>query len=203
MSGYKQIKLQILLNKYGEDEVKHLLSDFYCPLNLDVEEFIQDKAIVFDKQGISKTHLVFAQYKKEFLLSGYFTLAPKVFLMGKDAKISKTTRKRIKKFGTYISDIKKYCVSAPLIGQLGKNYKYKDKGLITGKILLDMACKEVAAAQASLGGNLVYLECEDTPRLVEFYQLNGFYNFGKRSLDGDEVGKSSSKYLIQMLKYLK
>ena len=53
-----------------------------------------------------------------------------------------------------------------------------------------------------MGGKLVYLECEDVPSLIRFYEKNGFYNFGYRLLNGDEQEKIKGKYLIQMLKYL-
>lgn len=57
--------------------------------------------------------------------------------------------------------------------------------------------------QVIVGGKMVYLECEDKPRLIEFYSRNGFVNFGKRYLDKDETDTQSGEYLIQMLKYMK
>ena len=57
-------------------------------------------------------------------------------------------------------------------------------------------------AQRIIGGKFVYLECEDIPKLIDFYTGNGFCDFGSRELDGDEKGKFSGKYLIQMLRYL-
>ena len=57
-------------------------------------------------------------------------------------------------------------------------------------------------AQQILGGKIVYLECEDVPALRRFYEDNGFSDFGKRMLEGDERDKMQGQYLIQMLKYL-
>ena len=57
--------------------------------------------------------------------------------------------------------------------------------------------------QEIVGGKIVYLECEDKPRLIDFYSENGFVNFGKRMLDRDETDTLSGEYLIQMLKYMK
>ena len=45
------------------------------------------------------------------------------------------------------------------------------------------------------------MECEDTPKLREFYEANGFFSFWKRPLDADETGMKGN-YLVQMLKYL-
>ncbi|HBF3466448.1 TPA: N-acetyltransferase, partial [Clostridioides difficile] len=57
--------------------------------------------------------------------------------------------------------------------------------------------------QLDMGGKIVYLECEDKPKLIEFYKDNGFVDFGKRSLDKDETDSLDGDYLVQMLKYLK
>lgn len=75
--------------------------------------------------------------------------------------------------------------------------------MITGDELLKLACDKVQEIQKNIGGKIVYLECEDTVKLVGFYQDNGFYNFGKRTLEHDETDVMSGQYLIQMLKYLK
>jgi hypothetical protein len=108
--------------------------------------------------------------------------------------------KRISKFGQYDDELKQYMISSPLIAQLGKNDEYK--GLISGDVLLSYACDTVKQAQALLGGKIVYLECEDKVRLLEFYRNNGFVDFGKRELEVDEKDDMEGKYLIQLLKYL-
>ncbi len=79
MIGYLQIRLKDMLNVYGEERIKKLLSDFYCPMNVDVQEFIACKAVEFDKQCLSVTHLIFTSYKEKPVLVGYFSLANKVF----------------------------------------------------------------------------------------------------------------------------
>ena len=60
---------------------------------------------------------------------------------------------------------------------------------------------DVKMIQQIAGGKVVYLECEDKQRLIDFYSRNGFVTFGNRSLDRDETNLSG-KYLVQMLKYL-
>jgi hypothetical protein len=64
-----------------------------------------------------------------------------------------------------------------------------------------MACEQVKKVQLVLGGRYVYLECEDKPALLEFYERNGFCQFEKRKLDSDETGLTG-EYLVQMLKYI-
>lgn len=186
----------------GEDKLKIILQDFECELNKDVEYFIKEKAIEFLKSGISKTFLVTASYKGKQVVVGYFSLTNKATKV-KKASLNSNWRKRIARFeNKYESDDKNYVVSLPLIGQLGKNYKNDYNELITGDVLLKMACDKVKEAQKILGGKLVYLECEDKPQLVDFYQSNGFVCFGKRNLERDEREKNNGEYLLQMLCFL-
>lgn len=201
MAGYKQFSLKEMVKELGEECVKAVLSSFSCPHNADVENFIKYKAIMFSKQNIAQTHLIFAEYKKKLELVGYFTLAPKTFFV-KKGNLTSSLRKRVSKFGTYDDNIKGYTIPAPLIAQLGKNFTNGFNNLITGDELLKMACDKIKAIQNDVGGKITYLECEDKPKLIEFYETNGFVNFGKRSLDKDEKDDLSGNYLIQLLKYL-
>ena len=199
MQGYAVVNLKHMLDEMGEDETKRFLSDFSCPLNADVEDFLKFKAIEFSRQGLAQTHLVMASYRDKPVLVGYFALANK-YISVNAGKISKTTKKRINKFSIWQPEIKKY--SAPLIGQLGKNSTNGYNKLISGDELLDIACNKVKNIQMDLGGRFVYLECEDKPKLIDFYAENGFCEFDRRPLDRDETDLSGD-YLVQMLKYLK
>lgn len=202
MKGYVQIPLKDMIEQMGEDRVKNILSDFSCPQNKDVEEFLRIKAIEFAKQNVAPTHLVFASYKDKPELVGYFTLTMKTISITASC-LSNNYRKRIQKFGTYNADLKAYLIPSPLIAQLGKNFFNDLNKLITGDELLKLACDKTLTIQQDIGGKIVYLECEDKPNLLDFYESNGFVNFGKRHLDKDEVDKLEGKYLIQMLKYMK
>lgn len=208
MAEYKVVNLSALIDEIGEGAVKRILSNFSCPLNPDVEDFLRSKAIDFAKQGWAQTHLVFflseAEKKDEKILVAYFALANKYVRIPIDllGKAGSKLRSRIKRFATYDSDHREYFFSAPLIAQLGKNYTDGNNELIEGNALLAEACHKIGKIQFELGGRFTYLECEDKPVLTEFYKRNGFYDFGKRYLDKDEVDKLSGSYLIQMLKYI-
>jgi hypothetical protein len=203
MLKYTVVALHEMLKAFPDDEekVSNVLNAFECANNKDVETFLKNKAVLFDKQGFSKTHLIYTSYKNEMVLLGYYALAHKSFVIKSSSKVSSSLKKRIAKFGQYDKDLKQYVVSAPLIGQLGKNDRYKD--LISGDVLLYCACKTVKSVQALVGGKFVYLECEDKPRLVDFYKSNGFVEFGMRELEADERDDLTQTYLVQLLKYLK
>lgn len=201
MTGYRVVNLGAMIEELGEDAVKGILSNFSCPLNLDVEFFLSKKALEFAKQGWAQTHLVFASYKARWVLVGYFALANKTICVpGKN--LSNTLKKRIAKFATYDSNLRSYILSAPLIAQLGKNYTNGYNKLITGDELLSEACDKISRIQFDLGGRFAYLECEDKIKLTDFYSRNGFCNFDTRKLDKDETDKLSGEYLVQMLKYI-
>ena len=202
MTGYKIVNLDTLLEEEGEEFVLDYLSSFSCPLNPDIEKFIKKTAVTFAKQGIAKTHLVMASYQEEWVLVGYYTLANKyISIKDKTKGLSKTMKKRIAKFAVHDSLTKAYHITAPLIAQIGKNFTNGYNKLISGDELLKLACDKIHGIQSDLGGKIVYLECEDKPCLIEFYDRNGFCEFDTLALDTDEID-FCGKYLVQMLKYL-
>ena len=77
MAEFVQIKLDDMLNQLGENEVKSILSSFVCNENFDVQDFIQNKAIEFSRQGLAKTTLVYwkSDDNKEKYLVGYYAIA--------------------------------------------------------------------------------------------------------------------------------
>lgn len=207
MSGYSLISLIDMIEALGEDRCMEILSHFSCPLNPDVQRFLSSRsyAVEFAKQGISQTTLVFASYKKEQVLCGYFTIANKYIIVNPKS-ISNTLRRRIQKFSMPKAGDGNMVITAPLIAQLGKNFSNGYNALITGDELLKLALEKVQEAQRILGGKFVYLECEDLPCLVDFYSENGFVRFGKRMLDRDETADYADytkQYLVQLLKYIK
>lgn len=201
MIGYSLIALNDMISELGESAVKNILSSFSSPLNPDVEYFIRHKAIEFAKRAIAPTTLVYTSYKDTPVICGYFTITIKSFVVRKK-EVGSNTFKRLKKFGTYNEQFKCCSIPAPLIAQLSKNFTNEYNTLISGKELLDLALSEVKRLQAIGGGKVVYIECEDKPRLKEFYHNNGFREFGKRNLERDERDKLEGQYLIQMLKYI-
>ena len=187
--------------KVDRKYISEILRGFSCSQNEDINEFLHHKSIEFDIQSIARTYLVMVPYKGKQVIVGYFALAIKAFLVKYDSRISQTLKRRVTKFGQYEQDLKQWVISAPLIGQLAKNDKYLD--LIDGAVLLELACREVAKVHMIAGGKIVYLECENKPKLINFYENNGFVNFGSRKLEDDEKTKLCGTELIQMLKYLK
>lgn len=199
---YVQINLSDMVTQIGENETKCILSNFSCPRNKDVENFLKDKAIEFSKRNFSKTHLVFwvTDNGTERELVGYYTIASKWISVDRNSVTSKEARK-LREHGIFEEKTNKYIVSAPLIGQLGKNFTDGNDTLISGSELLNLAIEKVRMVQREVGGRFVYLECEDNKKLLDFYQNNNFKVFGKRKLDGDETDLNG-EYLVQLFAML-
>lgn len=200
MTGFWQGSLKDMIDVRGEAVMKEELSRFSCPLNEDIEYFIKTKAIEFDKYGFAATHLVYHSFQDTPVLVGFFSLTTKSVTI-KGSSLNHHWRSRLKRFAHYDAELKRYDISLPLIGQLGKNYANGYNHLITGDQLLSFACGKIREVQQIVGGRMVYLECEDKPELLSFYERNGFYAFGHRNLDHDEIGHDELKYLVQLIKY--
>lgn len=199
--GYKVINLKDIYNNLGEDKTREILKTYKCEINCDVEYFFKEKAIEFSKQDISRTFVVMSSYKGKDVIVGYFAIANKSTTVKKFI-LSNTKRKKLLKYAEYDNETKGYNIALPLIGQLGKNYDNGYNKLITGDILLKLACNKIKETQNILGGRYVFLECEDNEKLREFYESNGFECFGKRNLEKEERDKNSGEYLLQMLRDL-
>lgn len=200
--GYNIISLESICDSIGKENTKKVVSNFECKLNKDVEYFLKETAIEFVKQDIAKTFIITSSYKQEQVIVGYFAISIKSIRIKKKL-LSCKLRKRISRFADKDSiEEDYYTVTLPLIGQIGKNFKNGYNELIDGDVLLQFACDKIKEVQEIIGGRFVFLECEDIPKLKEFYESNGFVYFDKRNLDRDERKHNQGEYLLQMLRDL-
>lgn len=189
---YHVINLAELFDALHEQKASEIISSYSCPENSKVEKFLKQTARNFDLQSISKTHLVFMKDKSKSFV-GYFTLAMKVpTIYGSGLSCRK--KRLFKRFGTYNRDLDLFTVAVPLIAQLGKNYTNGNNLLIQGDTLLQLALDMISDIQFSIGGKVVYIECEGSEKLTRFYSRNGFEPFGIR--------EDKQENLIQMMKVL-
>jgi hypothetical protein len=174
--------------------IHDILSTFLCPYNKDIENFLKARALDFSARGIAQTHLVIGDVNGEAALLGYFTLTNKILMLSSD-DLSKSMLRKVQLFGVHDEETGIYSIPTPLIAQLGKNYAGNRNQFFNGSILLETACGKVASIQDELGGRLVYIECDNTPKLIDFYLENKF-----RRIDGG-IPKHSDA-LIKMIRYL-
>lgn len=199
MINYSQTNILDMLQYIGEDSCQTILSSFMCPLNSDVEDFIHTKAIQFAKQRVAVSYLVFAEQNEQQYLVGYYTLANK-FVSVNSSALSKTLQKKIAKFSQYDPSLERFMVSMPLIAQLGKNFNPELPFSMAGPDLLELASERVMEIEHLIGGKTVYIECNDQPKLFDFYSSAGFFPFDERIRDTENLDEHD-RVLVQMLKY--
>ena len=191
-----QIKIVNILDEietFGEEVLKSILLKFVSEKNAEIEEFIRDKAIDFAKQKLSITYLVIDT--DSGLILGYFTLTHKSVILNSDG-LSRTFQKKLAKYSRLDRDTGNYVVSAFLLAQLGKNYAVKADERISGKQLMKLVNDVLLDVQRRIGGGVMYLDCEDNPKLKNFYSQENFKEFADRFSSEDE-----RKY-IQFMRFL-
>lgn len=171
------VDLKSLIEEMGEHWTKPKISSFDCSsINMDVLLFLHEKAFEFSKRGFASTHLVFLS-DAERTLVGYFAMAVKSFvILGNLKGLTGRMKKHIPNYSQFHPEANCYVMPVPLIGQLGKNYAVENKKSIQGCELLTLACNKVKETQRVFSGRFVYVECEDKPRLVSFYQKTDSFN---------------------------
>lgn len=181
----------------GEDELRQILSDFFCDKNPDVERFLKEQSIEFTKKNQSVTYLVFCN--DDALLVGYFTLTIKPITVNAD-NFSNTMKRKIARVSELDEENGTYTLSAYLIAQLGKNYKDGVNEKITGEQLLQAAVDTIKELQYMAGGMVIFLEAEENDKLMHFYEdENGFKRFDTKEV---KVNTKDRHTLVQLLKVL-
>ncbi|HEX2950245.1 MAG TPA: hypothetical protein VHV83_11885 [Armatimonadota bacterium] len=170
------VQLQdLLIDTYdGNEEVLQAeLAKFSCVRNPDIEEFLQCKALLFEKAHKSRTYIAVSastldSESSDLEIFGYFALSLKHLELGED--ISKRKQKQL--HGLFLPQGN--VVVGYLLGQLGKNDTYREA--VTGDQLIDAAIGIIQSnAQRTVGGRFVIVECAQHEKLLGFYQRNGFH----------------------------
>lgn len=166
------------------DGTKEVLSSFTCSLDADIELFLHERAIEFEKISKARTYLICDEAKLregEIFIVGYFALSLKVLILPEEMPVR--SRKEYDGFrgkihGNPIREIPCY-----LIGQLARNSE-ADINSITGSELIETTLSVIQPSVDAVGGRWVLIECHNTKGLVDFYRANGFHTILQEP-DGD------------------
>lgn len=173
-----------------------LLSEFSCPLNMDVEHFLKEQAIEFAKKHQAVTYLVLSLEDAELL--GYFSITIKPLVIRAEP-FSNSVKRKIARFSKINEDEQTYNLAAYLIAQLGKNFNPKVKRRISGKELLEAAIRQTQILQYQVGGIVTFVEAENKEKLLSFYEGYGFKQFDIRQAQSKD---QKSHELVQLLRLL-
>lgn len=190
MSNYAAVNILDMVDAVGEDAVTQLLSDFSCPENHEIESFVQYQALDFAKRKMSVTYLVMDNRGN---LAAIYTLTHKALELSEEG-LSATIKKKLSRFAQLDEKTNTYTISAFLIAQFGKNHSCTE---LSGVRLMEKAFETLTNIQRSIGGGVVYLECEENPKLLSFYESddNRFRRFNERYSE-----KDNTKY-IQLFRF--
>jgi len=156
-------------NLYSLKEIKNLniLKTFKCSLAPDIENYLHNKAVEFEKRDVSKTYLLIDM--KNLKTVAYFTLSIAVLTT---EKLSKTQIKKIDGFSKF-----RECLSFYLLGQLGidDNYRklHKNQGL--GTFLIDNVYDICKQSQNLVGGRFILVDAIKDKKVIKFYEKNRFF----------------------------
>ena len=174
---FTSVNILDFLEDVGKETLEELFQSFSCPLNLEIEDFLRTKAVDFAVKKISMTYLVFNEDND---LLGYYTLTHKSLTIPK-VSVSKTLQRKIERFSSQDIEADSYQASAFLLAQLGKNLSIDTGKGIKGIELLKCSLDILKKVQHLIGGGIVFLECEDKPKLIDFYQQNNFRPYNMRT----------------------
>jgi len=185
MKQFETINILDMIGAIGETKLKQRLSEFSCPVNPEIEHFVVDHAIEFAKKKLSVTYFAVNESGK---IVAVFTLAHKAIEIG-NANLSNSKRKKINRYAILDSETGSYTVSAFLIAQFGKNYAVNEGKDISGNELMDLTFEILEKVQQHIGSGIVFLECENKAKLLDFYQSekNGFMPFNERYSVNDKI----------------
>jgi len=126
---FAEVSLSEIIEEFGEENVKKVLSNFICEENNEVESFIRNKAINHEKRGLAKTILILDSDVGNNIVA-FYTISTKSFFIETD--INSSLKKKY--FGT--SQTSGNIIPSILIGQLGKNEAFKNSSF-SGSNLMD------------------------------------------------------------------
>jgi len=148
-------------------KVKKLLKTFKCSKNLDLQDFLHNKALTFEKNLRARTYIYIDNNTKEVV--AYFTVAISTL---HTQSISSQT---IKLLDGYQNDVK--TIPCFLIGQLGKADKFEKKKI--GEYILEDSVDIIDESHRSLGARFILLDAINKDKLISFYQKNLFFPIEK------------------------
>jgi len=154
------------------------LSSFLCTQDPDIESFLKERSVHFEKLSKSRTYLEIDEdalaRDGTVAVLGYFSLAMQTLKFPEE--YSGRRRKELDGFASKRGGKPVQDVPCFLIGQLARCSSI-EKGALSGSELLDDALGYIAMAQEAVGGRIVLVECRDDPKLIRFYEGNRFEEF--------------------------
>jgi len=177
LTKFVVVPLKKLISRLPPERITKILSSFSCKRDVDVENFLKELAVVYEKRHLARTNIIFSDGSYDEPVA-YFSIA----VSSMDASRIECSNALRKKMNIY-DDI----AQSFLIGQIGKRDN-APKGL--GEFAISCATDLILEANDRVGCRVVRLDCRKA--LIKYYEKNGFIS----------VGHNEEKDLYEMIKIL-
>ncbi len=176
--------------------LERFLLSFHCVNDDDIQNFLYNKAIEFEKIDKSRTYLIVDQEQlaksditfDRVIIYGYITIAIKALALPENA--SNRLRKQLDGFNAKQHSKPISHFPCYLIGQLARNSDVS-KNSINGADLLSFAYDIINTAVEAVGGRYILIECNNNEKLLRFYSDNDFSEINRE--------KHEDKTMVQMI----
>ena len=213
MLSFRIVPLQTLLNVADDaggnhtatasniDKVKELLASFKCSYDSDIENFLHNRAIDFEKSAKARTYLLCDDGMK---ILAYFALSLKVLILPEEMSVR--GRKEYDGFSGKIHGQPVREIPCYLIGQLARDDN-TDRSSLPGSVIINSAMSIITASFNGVGGRWVIIECHNAKQLTDFYERNAFKFImdrpSKPSLSEDRPNLNNEEIpMVQMIRKL-
>ena len=178
--------------KYAE-QLQEGISRFSCQRDIEIEEFLKNRALEFEIKGKSRTYLLLDEEKLlegKLEIVGFFSIAPQIMYLPEELSIRQI--KKLDGFSGKIHGERIKALPVYLIGQLAKNDRYKEK--VDGKTIISYAFSFIYKVYKIIGGRIIIVDVKTEAKgLIRFYERNGF----KMITSDTRTGLSQLVYMIQ------
>lgn len=149
--------------------------------NLDLDEFFLRDAPLYRKQLLGKTYCFYLDENPQEIVCA-FTLANDSIRVD---MLPNSRAKKVEKKIPHAKSLRRY--PALLIGRLGVNQKYQDKGI--GSDLLLFISSWFVKDDNKSGCRFLIVDAYNNPKTLNFYERNGFlYLFSSETQEAENSG---------------
>ena len=175
----------------SNNHIKRLILPFFDTfdsgkLDDDIQVFLKEHALDYEKSGIARTTLIFDKKRTELL--GYFTIGLNTIKFNKTIK-RYCGYKKVKEAYPGIDLFKHNLRPVYKLFMIGKNYNAQTdtKGFMD-YCFNDLIWERIYACNSLVGTNLMYLDCENNDNLIKKYQKQGFEVYEKYEYNDETSG---------------
>jgi hypothetical protein len=143
-----------------------MIEGFSCTLDRDVEKFLKNDAMKYEREGYGRTYLYIDHENDDPMIAAFFTVA---ITATSFVDVSKSRRRKVlhSKPGRDSQDY----FGGILVGQVGRADGF-DSTDVNGQEMLSDAEAIIEMGREHIGGKIVYLDCKEP--LIPLYQDNGY-----------------------------